>query len=170
MFKLLVRHKMSRTLTACLLLCAMLLSACGAPAPASAPAEESAPPEETAAAPTPEPTPEPFRTGIVLSELQASNKATVPDADGDFVDWIELYNPDAEPSDISGCWLSDDENEPCKWQIPSLTIEGGAYALIFCSKKDRAEDGLHTNFKLSGDGDAVFFSSHAGLSQHAGGL
>ena len=107
MFKLLVRHKMTRTLTACLLLCAMLLSACGAPAPASAPAEESAPPEETAAAPTPEPTPEPFRTGIVLSELQASNKATVPDADGDFVDWIELYNPDAEPSDISGCWLSD---------------------------------------------------------------
>ena len=162
MFKLLVRHKMSRTLTACLLLCAMLLSACGAPAPASAPAEESAPPEETAAAPTPEPTPEPFRTGIVLSELQASNKATVPDADGDFVDWIELYNPDAEPSDISGCWLSDDENEPCKWQIPSLTIEGGAYALIFCSKKDRAEDGLHTNFKLSGDGDAVFFSSPRG--------
>ena len=48
MFKLLVRHKMSRTLTACLLLCAMLLSACGAPAPASAPAEESAPPEEPA--------------------------------------------------------------------------------------------------------------------------
>ena len=166
MFKLLVRHKMSRTLTACLLLCAMLLSACGAPAPAA----ESAPPEETAATPeptpaptpTPEPTPEPFRTETILSELQASNKATVPDAYGDFDDWIELYNPGAEPSDISGCWLSDDENELCKWQIPSLTIESGAYAVIFCSKKDRTEDGLHTNFKLSGDGDTVFFSSPQG--------
>ena len=48
-FELLANHKRIRTLTACLLLCAMLLSACGAPAPAALTAEESKPPEEAAA-------------------------------------------------------------------------------------------------------------------------
>ena len=163
MFKLLINRK-TRSLTACMLLCAMLLSACGTTPP---PAEitEAAPAAETSApapTPTPEPTPPPFSTEVVLSELQAANKATLPDADGDFCDWIELYNPGAGPSDLSGCWLSDNERELRKWQIPALTIESGERVTIFCSKKDRTEGELHTNFKLSGDGDAIFLSSPEG--------
>ncbi len=169
MFELLLNDKKTRKITVCLLLCAMLLSACGMPLPGAAEGGEENPasaPEttEAASAPesTPEPTPEPFSTEVVLSELQASNKATTPDADGDFVDWIELYNPGAEACSLGGCWLSNDESELCKWQIPELTIEGGAYAVIFCSKKDRTEGELHTNFKLSSDGGALFFSSPEG--------
>ncbi|MBR0208697.1 MAG: CotH kinase family protein [Oscillospiraceae bacterium] len=169
MFELKSSHKRYRALTACALLCALLLGACGLPA--SAPAASGAPGTATAApvqeaeptpAPTPEPTPEPFRTEVVLSELQAANKATLPDADGDFSDWIELYNPSGETQDLSGCWLSDDKGDPCKWRIPELTLAGGEYKLIFCSKKDRSEGELHTNFKLSGDGDSVFLSSPEG--------
>ena len=151
--------KKTRALIAWMLLCAMLLAGCGS----AAPAEETPPPEETAApTPTPEPTPEPFVTEVVLSELQASNKATLPDADGDFCDWIELYNPGAEACDLSGCWLSDSEKDPCRWQIPSLTIDGGAYAVIFCSKKDRGGDELHASFALSSQGDELILSSPAG--------
>ena len=164
MFKLMINGKKTRRLTACALLGAMLLSACGTTPPA---AESPAPEEivETAApasTPTPGPTPEPFATEVVLSELQAANKATLPDADGDFCDWIELYNPGAEPCELSGCWLSDSERDLRKWRIPSLTLDSGARAVIFCSKKDRAEGELHTNFKLSGDGDAIFLSSPEG--------
>ena len=170
MFKLFVNNRKTRRLITCALLCAMLLAGCSMPAqlgenapPAgtTAPAA-STPAPETPPEPTPEPTPEPYRTDVVLSELQASNKATVPDADGDFSDWIELYNPGAEAEDLSGCWLSDDEDEPCKWQIPDLTIESGAYRTIFCSKKDRVGDELHTNFKLSSDGDTLLLSSPEG--------
>lgn len=171
MFELKSSHKKYRVLTACALLCAMLLGACSLPAPP--PAASSVPAAETAAPapgstpgpisePTPEPTPEPFRTEVVLSELQAANKATLPDCDGDFADWIELYNPGAEPAELSGCYLSDDEGEPCKWRIPDLTLASGEYKLIFCSKKDRSEGELHTNFKLSGDGDTLLLSSPEG--------
>ena len=171
-----VDNKRIRSLTACLLLGAMLLTACGAPmpqtvstaAPQSSPAADTGRPQQTqpegtpAPASAPDPTPTPFHTEVVLSELQASNKATLPDEDGDFCDWIELYNPGEEPCELSGCWLSDNEREPCKWRIPGLTLQSGEYRLIFCSKKDRSGDELHTNFKLSGDGDTVLLSSPAG--------
>ena len=175
MFKLLLHDKKSRKGTACALLCAMLLSACtmpsqvteilrpegeGSSGPAAPAASAAAAAEPT---PTPEPTPEPFRTDVVLSELQASNKATMPDAEGEFCDWIELYNPGTEANELGGCWLSDDEREPCKWQIPALSIEAGAYRTIFCSGKDRTEGELHTNFKLSSDGDTLLLSSPEGV-------
>ncbi len=173
MFKLLSAYKKARVFTVCVLLCAMLLGACTMPSslperPVSGEAGEETPApvpgaeQEIVPEVTPEPTPEPYRTDVVLSELQPANKATVPDADGDFADWIELYNAGAESDDISGCWLSDDETELCKWRIPELTLQSGEYRVIFCSKKDRAEDELHTNFKLSSDGDTLYFSSPEG--------
>jgi len=150
-----------RIATAIVLLCAMLLTACGTAAE-EALGEEPAAPAAPEVQPTPDPTPDPFRTEVVISELQPSNKATMTDADGDFSDWIELYNPGAESADLSGCWLSDSDKEPCKWQIPSLTLASGEYRVIFCSKKDRTEGELHTNFALSKDGDTIYLSSPSG--------
>ena len=162
-----VFNKKFRVLTALVLLFAMLLTACGTVQ--QKPAENAGQTEIEATAapeadpePTPEPTPEPFRTEVVFSEVQPSNKATITDADGDFSDWIELYNPGTESEDLSGCWLSDSDKEPCKWQIPSLTLSGGEYRVIFCSTKDRTEGELHTNFSISKDGDTLYLSSPEG--------
>lgn len=150
-------HRKTRAIIAITLLLAMLLTACG-----TVQEQESEAPEESSAPIEATPTPDTFQTEIVISELQPSNKATVTDADGDFSDWIELYNPGAESEDLSGCWLSDSDKDPCKWQIPSLTLAGGEYKIIFCSKKDRAGDELHTNFSLSKDGDTIYLSSPSG--------
>ena len=163
-------HSKLRVPIALLLLCALLLGGCGSIPegllkPAGETAQSSSSPsgtQDSPAAPTPEPTPEPYRTAVVLSELQAANKATVTDADGQFSDWLELWNPAAEPQDISGCWLSDDANEPCKWQLGAVTLQSGEYLRIFASGKDRREGELHTNFALSRKGDAVCFSSPEG--------
>ena len=164
MFAFLTDYKNTRRIVALVLLCAMLLSGCGEAAPIqeSEPSAEPAVTAEPSPEPSPEPVKEPYRTDVVLSELQASNKACVPDEDGEFSDWIELYNPGGEPCDISGCWLSDSEKELCRWQIPEMTIESGGCRVIFCSKKDRREGELHTNFKLSSAGDTLYFSSPDG--------
>ena len=174
MSHLLLRNKTTRLITALLLLCAMLLSACaGLPElpplpgqsegvePTSAAEQPQSAPEATAE-PTPEPTPEPYRTDVVLSELQAKNKATVTDADGEFSDWFELYNPGAESCDISGCYFSDDENEPMKWQLGELILAPGEYRVIYCSGKNRTEGEMHTSFRLSNNGDTLLFSSPEG--------
>ena len=150
-------------LSAALLTCTLLI--CGCSLPAARPEESAEPSPETTAAPptpTPEPTPDVAHTDVVISEIMATNKSCLPDEDGDFCDWIELYNPGSEPCELGGWWLSDDENEPCKWQIPALTLQSGEYRVIFASKKDRTDGELHTNFTLSKDGETLYLSSPEG--------
>ena len=48
-----------------------------------------------------------FLAGVVISEFQASNNSTIADEDGDFSDWIELYNSSLDPVDITGWHLID---------------------------------------------------------------
>ncbi|NLF40194.1 hypothetical protein GX586_12170 [bacterium] len=85
----------------------------------------------------------------------ARNKVTLADEDGAFSDWIELHNDGFEPVDLSGWHLTDDATDLAKWTFPGTNIAPGGYLLVFASGKDRATPGeeLHSNFKLSGDGE-----------------
>ncbi len=77
-------------------------------------------------------------TGPLINEFMPSNTGTIADEDGDFVDWIELYNPTADPIDLTGYGLSDDPDEPFKWVLPHGVIQPGQHRLIFASGKDRS--------------------------------
>ncbi len=93
----------------------------------------------------------------VISEFQALNVSTLQDEDGDYEDWIEIRNPDVATVDISNWYLTDDDQNLTMWQFPAgTTIPAGEQILVFASNKDR-HDGpmgqLHTNFRLSGDGE-----------------
>ena len=91
----------------------------------------------------------------IISEFQARNSTTIADEDGDFSDWIEIRNTDTEPINLEGWYLTDDDTELTKWQLPSTTLAAGQEILVFASSKDRATAGneLHTNFRLSGSGE-----------------
>lgn len=93
---------------------------------------------------------------VLITEFLADNKSVLTDEDGDFKDWIEIFNPDATPVDLGGFYLTDDAADLTQWQIPAGTTLGpSSYLVIFASDKDRAIAGaeLHTNFKLSANGD-----------------
>ena len=67
-----------------------------------------------------------------------SNTYTIYDSEGNYPDWVELYNPGTEEIDLSGMYLTDDLSEVDKWQIPGgVSIAGGSYLLIFLSGKDK---------------------------------
>lgn len=91
----------------------------------------------------------------VLSEFMAINGGTLFDADGDTPDWIEIYNPSpTETVDLAGWHLTDDPANLRKWTFPSVEIPPQGFLIVFASGKDRTNGGeLHTNFKLSGDGE-----------------
>ena len=61
-----------------------------------------------------------FLAGVVISEFQASNNSTIADEDGDFSDWIELYNSSLDPVDITGWHLTDDASRLSKWTLGDL--------------------------------------------------
>lgn len=74
---------------------------------------------------------------IAINEVMASNASTIADEDGDYEDWIELYNYGEEPINLEGFGLSDNYDNPFKWVFPNLTIEPGQYLLVWASGKDR---------------------------------
>lgn len=94
-------------------------------------------------------------SALVLNELMASNATTVTDEDGDYSDWIELYNDGVAAVDLTGYFLTDEEALPTKWQFPATTLGAGQYLLIWASDKNRTTPGqpLHLNFKLSSSGE-----------------
>ena len=94
-------------------------------------------------------------SGLFISELMASNHTQLQDEDGDWPDWIELFNGAADPVDLSGYALSDDDANQRKWVFPSATVQPGEYLVVFASGKDRRGGELHTNFKLSTVSEAV---------------
>ena len=93
--------------------------------------------------------------GLMISELMAGNRTILKDADGDYSDWIELYNGSGAPVSLAGCALSDDDVNQRKFVLPALTLEPGEYRLVFASGKDRLDGELHANFKLSTKGEAL---------------
>ncbi len=101
---------------------------------------------------------------VRINEIMASNDSVVADEDGEYHDWIELYNDGSKPVDLSGWYLSD-SRDILKWQFPKGTlIEGKGYLLVFASGKDKRNLGsqLHTNFKLSTLGEDVVLADRNG--------
>ncbi len=99
---------------------------------------------------------------VVINEFMASNGKTIEDEDGDTEDWIELYNYGEEPVDISGWALSDDFANPGRWVFPDTLLEPGEFLLVWASGKDRQDSSLHTNFKISSQGEELILSDTAG--------
>lgn len=87
---------------------------------------------------------------IVVNEFSAANLQTFPDNYGGYEDWIELYNPTGSSVDISGWFLSDNENNRDKYKFPAGTVIGGGdYLLIWCDGRDEVSGGQHhADFKL----------------------
>ena len=55
---------------------------------------------------------------LVINEFMASNSSTIKDPQGEYDDWIEIYNSGDYAIDMGGMYLTDDVEEPTKWRIP----------------------------------------------------
>jgi hypothetical protein len=92
---------------------------------------------------------------VVINEYSAANLKTIADDFQGYEDWIELYNTATEDMDISGYFISDNPDEPKKWQLPQgVIISGNGYHMIWCDGRDTVKKVgstryLHTNFKLT---------------------
>ncbi len=106
---------------------------------------------------------------LYVNEVMASNHTAVPDPQGHFDDWIELYNASAVSVDVGGMYLTDDVSEPAKWLIPvgrpSLTTVPARGFLLIWADNDLADSGLHASFELGTEGDEVALFDADGSTQ-----
>lgn len=97
---------------------------------------------------------------IVINELMPKNTQFGSDQNGQFDDWIELYNRANEDIDISGYYLTDSKNELTKWKFPEGTmLEKNGYLIVWADGDSTTQVGLHTPYKLSALGETVLLIS-----------
>ncbi|TXD72402.1 T9SS type A sorting domain-containing protein [Aequorivita antarctica] len=95
---------------------------------------------------------------LVINELMADNETIVTDQDGEYDDWIELYNNTNETLSLDGLYLSDDPTDLLQWEFPDgLTIAPDSYLIVWCDK-DLDQDGLHADIKFSAGGESAILS------------
>ncbi len=99
---------------------------------------------------------------LVINECMASNTNNAMDPDGEFEDWIELYNNGDEIIDLSGYFLSDNPNQLDKWFFPEGVDIGPEEYLIIWADGEVEQGGLHCAFSLNADGETIYLSDAEG--------
>ena len=105
-----------------------------------------------------------LKAAPVISEFMASNETMLADEDGDFPDWIEIFNPDDDPVDLGGFYLTDDSGVLTRWVFPPKVLDPGEWLVVFASGKDRDVGELHTDFKLSAAGEYLALVASDGVT------
>ncbi len=101
---------------------------------------------------------------LVINEFMASNSSDsgISDPQGDYDDWVEIYNFGETAIDINGMYLTDNFSNPTKWQIPQSTIVDANGFVLFWADEDTGDGPLHADFKLSASGEEIGLFLDAG--------
>ena len=105
----------------------------------------------------------PAAAHLVINEFLASNGSVFGTPSGaggttQYPDWIEIYNPTTSSANLSGWYLTDKADNLTKWPFPNISINAGAYLVVFASGQStntyQDPNGYyHTNFSLDPDGE-----------------
>jgi len=101
--------------------------------------------------------------GLIINEFLSDNYAGLQDLEGNYNDWIELYNNSDQVINVLNFGLSDDLEHYNKWTFPNLSIEPYQYFIIFASGNNTStETELHTNFKIKQLGEPLILTNNVG--------
>jgi hypothetical protein len=98
---------------------------------------------------------------VFLNEWMADNDSTIFDPfDFDFEDWFEIYNPNNEPANLDGFYLTDTLTNTTLWQVPAgVTVPALGYLLVWADgepgQNDPGVTDLHAGFSLDRDGESI---------------
>jgi hypothetical protein len=74
---------------------------------------------------------------IVINEISSAQNTGYADEDGDYPDWIELYNKGTSAVNLDGYKLARREGSEIEWTFPTIFIQPGEYLTVFASEKNR---------------------------------
>ena len=98
----------------------------------------------------------PARADVVINEVQSSNDQTLLDDRQESPDWVELWNGEDNPVDISGWVLTDKANKPEKWwKFPQGTVIDPGEHLVVYADSTGLEDEAAAVDPLAPDADEL---------------
>lgn len=103
------------------------------------------------------------KNDIFLNELMAKNNTTAADNNGQYDDWLEIYNNTSSNINLGSVYLSDNVSSLHKWRFPSNTVIPAHHIIEVWMDQDTTQTGYHANFKLSASGGSVFLSNNSNV-------
>ncbi len=74
---------------------------------------------------------------VVINEVCQRNGNVLMDKDGDYEDWIELYNAGKDTINLKNYSLADRKDRLRKWRFPEVLLPPNAYLIVFASGKNK---------------------------------
>lgn len=97
---------------------------------------------------------------VEINEVLVRNGGQFLDDYNEFSGYIELKNISDKEVTLKGYSLSNNINEPFKWNLPNITLKPNEIILIYTSGRDITEGILHTSFKLESKTGNVILSKN----------
>lgn len=95
---------------------------------------------------------------LVVNEIMAQNTTTVTDSNGEYEDWIELYNNSSSTLNLDNLYATDTASDLLKWQFPDgISIAPNSYLIVWADE-DLTQSGIHADFKFSAGGENCILS------------
>lgn len=97
---------------------------------------------------------------LYINEYMIHNQRSNYDSNGNYNDFIELYNNSSKDLELNNIYISDNSDELTKYKLPNLTIKKDSYLLIYLGDISNILDNqITTNFKLSNKDNHIIISN-----------
>ncbi|MBN1777159.1 MAG: lamin tail domain-containing protein, partial [Clostridiales bacterium] len=95
--------------------------------------------------------------GLVISEVMAANSTAVPDENGVFSDWLEIYNGTGADVNLEGVMITN-RSDRITFPFPSYELKAGGYVIVFATNSYQLDPALpfHGKFKISSVGETLY--------------
>lgn len=95
--------------------------------------------------------------GLVISEVMAANSSAVPDENGEFGDWLELYNGTGADLNMEGVMITN-RTDRITFPFPNYVLGAGERVIVFATDSYQLDPSLpfHGKFKISSAGDHIY--------------
>jgi len=95
--------------------------------------------------------------GLVISEVMAANSTAVPDENGEFSDWLEIYNGTGADLNLEGVMITN-RSDRITFPFPSYELKAGEYVIVFATNSYQLDPALpfHGKFKISSVGETLY--------------
>jgi hypothetical protein len=100
----------------------------------------------------------------IINEVCYKNTGSLSDEQGQYHDWIELYNPGVSALALHTYFLNDEANFETAWALPYFLLPPGEYLIIYASGTSDATAAFHAPFKLKEEGEnVVLFNTNGNI-------